>query len=259
MWWRSLLKVLISILLIASLILFVLTFSLSKTISYEKLKPVVSEAIKETIMENITDENEIEEIRTELIKNCTNEDINKEVEIEVPIGKDVEKVTMKCSEIKISTPQQTIDIFANSLFDKIYYKEYNCALVDCLKNPPASIKGNEPIIFISNMASKEFKKYANYLFIIAIILILLIIVLSVPKYGALTTLGIDFLIASLPFFIFKFVLTKISLPEVIAGIIKQFFNFVSICFLVIMIIGAILLVAGIFSVLYKKRKVKRKK
>lgn len=242
-WWRGFLKVIFSILLVASLILLVMSFSMSQTITHDKLKPIFAEAIKPGIQTNGAN---LTLAYTNLVNKCTNEAIET---IELPLGEAViglGNITLKCADIKASTPQEMEALVIDMVFDqKIYYKKYNCSFVDCLRNPPESVKGQEFMILFSDMASKSFRMYTNYLLIISIVLIILLILLSVPKYTLFTTLGIDFIIAGLPFFAIKFGVTSIPMPEFGTPFIKQFFNSISTSFLALLVLGIVLLIVGI--------------
>lgn len=258
-WWRGLLKVIFSILLVAALILFAMAFSVSKTITHDNLKPVFTDALKPGIQ---TNDANITLAYSNLVGKCANTTIET---IELPLGEmeaGLGNITLKCADIKASTPQGMEDIIIGTVFDqKVYYKKYDCNFIDCLRNPPESVKGQEFMLLISDMASKFFRTYTNYLLIVAIVLILLIVLLSAPKYTALTTLGIDGIIAGLLYFIVNLAKTQItSIPAEAAPLLNQFFTSISQLFIILLVSGIVLLIAGIvIGIVSRKKKGKKKK
>jgi hypothetical protein len=256
-WWRGLLKVIFSILLVVSLILLVATFSMSKTVTHDNLRPVFADAIKPSIETNDTN---LALAQSNLAKKCTNKGIET---VELPLGEaetGLGNITLKCADIKASTSQEMENIFVNTVFDqKIYYKKYDCAFIDCLRDPPADVKGQEFMILFSDMASQSFRMYTNYLSIIALVLIILLILLSTPKYTLFLTLGADFIIAGLPFFAVNFGAAKIPMPEFGAALFKGAFNLLAQYFLIALILGIALLIVGIIIRANARKKMRKEK
>jgi hypothetical protein len=224
--------------------------------NHDKLKPVFIDVIKQSMPQ--ANETGLALMRQELLKNCTGESI------EVALGEagaGIETVILKCSDIRASEPGGLPDIFASAMFDQIYYRQYNCPLIDCLRTLPQDQKF---IMLISDFASKTLKTNTTYLLIISLILILFIILLSVPKYTLFAALGVDFIIAGLPYFAVKFAapafLPGLSEQQTaIAPLIRQFFNFISTYFMIALIAGILLLIAGIVIRISSGKKQSRKK
>lgn len=199
-WWRTLLKVICSILLVASIILCMISFSASTTLSYGSLKPMIADAIKQSMPE--------------------------------------------ANETQIMEE-----------FDEIYYKQYDCALIDCIAE---SQDEGQIMVLASEHAAKSFKAYSNYFLIAIFVLILIIILISDPKYNFLATLGIDFTAAGgLP--LMAIMALKSKMPTgAEAQLITQLITSLTQYFIITLIAGiAILLIAKpIARKMHRKKKAK---
>lgn len=246
-WWKTVLKVICSIILIVSLIFFVLTFSVSSILTKENLQPVVVAMFKEQAP---TNETELTDYHSALVQSCTA--MGAET-VEVPMGEgpEAETITLKCSDISAGGPSGLIDLIADATFNKIYYKKYECSFIECF----TGAKEDEQIyILMSDFAHDFFKTASHFCLIITAVIIALIFLLSAPKMNALTSVGTGFIIAGLPFFLAKFGAAKIPVPEQIVLLINIFFSCMSACFLTVLVLGIALLVAGI--ILRRKQKKK---
>lgn len=253
-WWRGLLKVVCSILLITALILCIASFSASRLVSYENLKPAFIGVVKQNFP--VINETTLTASYQMLMKNCKGESV------EFPLGNiGTGNVTLKCAELNASGPQGLVDLVANSIFNEIYYTHYDQDPIKILTQPSEQGKESEKLmVLISEHAHKAFRMYALYLLIIAVILLALIFLLSIPKSGAFISLGTDFIITGLPLFLLKFGAAALPLQgqmAPVAPLVKTFFSYLSTYFLALIIIGAIFLILGIIlGVLARKSAIK---
>ncbi len=252
-------KVVCSILLVVSLTALVLSFSIYQFLSYDDIKPIfVSSFIQTIVNKSDMGETELAMFHSMLLQNCT----TGAETIDLPLGEDedvkAEIITLKCSDIKESEPKDIPNLIGNALFDKIYYKQYDCSFFECVKQMQ---KGKlEPLIFFSSFAHSFFKSLIVLFLVVSLLLITSIFFLNKPHYKFFNNIGICFIIVGLQSFFIKFISTKLPQEDFFSLIIqlinifyKNFFN--------ILIIGIVLLVLGIlFSIfLIKKGKKKKKK
>lgn len=252
-WWRTLLKIICSLLLITSLIFFIISLSFSQTLSYSNLKPVLTKTFKEQMGQ--IDQTELAHFHSELIQNCTASGAET---IDVPLGKEPgsESIILKCADIKTTPPQGLVDLIAEGMFDKIYYREYECSFIECFDELDEDEKF---FVFTSEFASRFFKTISNLFLIAIIIFIALIVLLCVPKYSALVSIGTNFTVIGLLLFVVKVAKAKIPMPEEVSLLFNPFFNYLSTYFSILLIAGLALLVVGIIVIFRQKKKQARRK
>jgi hypothetical protein len=251
---RSFFKIIISFLLVITLILFILDLGLFQLTSYSTLKNQITPIIEQqfsSAFSNITEQDWIDS-RASLLENCSGKQ-----EITLPLGETdaslnvPPEIILKCSDIdENSSLQDLVRLASISMFNSIYYKEYDCQFADCL------VTGNEQdiLVFASKKANDFFSNTLFILLGLCLVFIILMILLSKPKYTIFYNLAPVFLISGL-LFITKFFLGNLGMPDIFGSIVNFFVNSLFINFLIVFILGIVFLVlAIIFKVTHKKKK-----
>ena len=134
-----------------------------------------------------------------------------------------ESLKIDCTQVD-KVPFNTL--FANSIYDQIYYKKYDCKIFDCFGN-----KDNIPAL-IAEQSHSRYWVYYLYLIAIDIVLAILLFFVSDGWYKKANAFGYALLISGLgafPFFVtqkifnadmpFMYSLLKIQIAMLVAGIV----------------------------------------
>ena len=251
-WWRGVLKLFCSIILVASLISFVVFISASAANSEQVLKPAFMSIFESSLSGNITQEN-ITLMYDYLNQSCTGESM------EFPMG-DAENLTLKCSEISSAGASGIISLVGSKAFDSFYYSGAKVNPSNLIE----SIKSN-PLSLISKSTHDALRTTAFIFLWISIAMMIAIFFLSVPKLSSFICMGIDFLIAGLlyflingigPGFIDGFKLEG-QIKDTVMPIAQKLLSEISGLFLALLIIGIALLIAGIVISAILRRKAKK--
>jgi len=233
---RGGLALIVGILLFASLLVgnVFLTFNLS--INPENIQEEVVNNLDNIIdsVENETQINLTEEIeeKTPLIESyCENN-------TEFVYSQDGYTVDIPC-EVALEGKEAIVEESIGDIVDEIYTEEYECnSFWDCALNPKEN-----PFYLFSEEAKQSWKNIFYYSLILSLILIGLMFLLIERKSSFFITLGILFIITSLPF---------IKIESFFSLFENEFIQFISVLFseanLVFLIglsLGIIILVIGI--------------
>jgi hypothetical protein len=137
-----------------------------------------------------------------------------------------EIVSFECNEVRDA------DALFNKVFDKVYYRNYSCDILDCIKNPAilASAFGNrlsEGILFVSIAFS-----------VISGIALLLLFDKKISSLaGSLIFVGMNY---------FLILLAKSNMPDTIKGV-NLLLDSIALNFLFILAAGLILAGVGLFT------------
>jgi hypothetical protein len=234
---RSLGKFVLGSVFSLSLVLLLVASSFSQLTEYSSLKKVFS-GITETQMKKIN----ISEAYY-LMKNVC----KIEKKINLPI--DNETIELNCSEIEKIEEKDFQDFLTTKVFEKFYFKEYPCSIIECLKKGDVQ---NFLIIF-SNEGNLFFKKIQNYLiFITAATCIGFILVLKSFE-EKMKGLGKVLFSTGLFYFIFKFSYSFLPTQIKEFKIVEETFNIFTEKFLYLFIAGILLIIFG-YLISYRKRK-----
>jgi len=227
-----------------SLTLLLLISSLSQLTEYSNLKKIFSEALIEirTKEVNITE-------AYHLIKYAckTQERIN------LPIDNDT--IELNCSQVEKVEERDFLNFLATKIFEKFYFKEYPCSVIECLK------KGDERnfLIIFSKEGNLFFKKIQNYLILITAASCTGFILVLENWQERAKGLGKVLFSTGLFYFIIKYSYS-FFLPAQVREIkiVQDIINVFTQNFLYLFIFGILLLILG-YSLSYQKRKVKGRK
>jgi hypothetical protein len=232
----------------------ILIFSVIELTEYDSLKSIAADLISEATKTqlNVT-ESELVQLHSQLIKYC---EIEKE-EIQFPLGN--ENITLKCSEVNATKPKDLFKLMSSAIFDKIYYKKYDCEFIQCLKE--VKNKKENLAVLLSAKAHNFFKNTLNYLYVGTAISGVILAVSSMGLTGMLKSFGFSFLTVGIPFFLLPIIQKVLPISVgafAITPAIDQIFGNISTKFLVIFILGLVLAIVG-YGIEYLKRKKKQKK
>lgn len=228
----------------------IIMLTVTEVTDYNNLKPIVVSAVSEQITKQFDTQN-ISLFYSQISNQCSGKE-----SIEIPISV-AGNVALKCSDVKASKPEEMGGLIANSLFDGIYYKKYDCEFIQCYQQLEPQ---DRIMLFASSTANLFFKKVLIYLWIGAAASGILLLLSSrgweIPK-----NFGKSLMVVGIPFIFIKFLKERINLPaeaSAVQPLIDQLFNSLSNRYLMVLMAGIILVVIGyVGSYLAKRKEVKK--
>lgn len=229
----------------------ILLLTIVEVTDYGNLKPMVATIINQQVAKQM-DAQTISLLHAQILSQCSDRET-----VEMPMG-EWGNATLKCSDVNGSKPEELGSLIASSMFEKIYYKKYDCEFIQCYKKSGLQEKA---ILFASSTANQFFKKYLIYLWIGTALFGLIILVSSrgweIPK-----NFGKSLIVIGIPFILIKLLKEKMNLPAEASAVqpqIDQIINTLSNRYLIILIIGILLAIIGyVGSYLAKRKEVKKK-
>lgn len=239
-----------------ALIALVATMAFVQLTNYDTLKPIFTNLTEQQFTQQMNQtefEQQIEQSKPLLAAQC--QETGAET-IEVPLGEF--NVTLNCSTVQTLTPSSFAKATGTSMIDRIYYKEWNCSFIDCLKQA----KGEEaPFLLFSAKANSFFSSIIIYLWIAVALGIILLIVSIRNIAGILKSIGISMIVTGIPYFVMGYATTALVPPQAAAmasSMIALVTNLFAPKFLLIFEIGIALTVAG-FVIGYVMKRFKKEK
>ncbi|MEM5799038.1 MAG: hypothetical protein QXP39_03250 [Candidatus Aenigmatarchaeota archaeon] len=204
--------------------------------SYENLAQITGEIIKP----NISEENLVQ--MHAYISNACNQSQN----VTIPIDEMGMNLTLSCAEI----PQAKEDIpqlLVAKVFEKLYYKQYGCEFLDCVKN----LKGQEQMLFLVSSKANAFYAQLEIYSIIISILGFLLVCISSRRIKIITrTIGSSLLIVSIGAIAIRYIIRYLPLPEealqIASGISVKIYGVLEPYIWAFLAVGIILLLISIF-------------
>jgi len=176
-------------------------------------------------------------------------------EVEIKLGEPIGAVNLKCSEIATATSESLPDMVAKAIFDKIYYKEYSCSFLQCLQTLPGDEKFT---VITTGHANKFFASIILPLEIASVVGVAIVAVSIRVWYEIAKTLGISCILIGITYFVFPVVeqgVQKFVPPEQsssILPVISSIFEPMRMNFLIILVIGVLLTIAGFIGAYLQK-------
>lgn len=226
---RGVLAVFIGGILLLSIFLAGLTFTLSHSLEYENVKLEISPIIKQIAEENLQLTKMIDNIQPIMELYCINN-------TEYVFSLDEYTFAFPCTVI-LQGGNATVDYGIEQLIETTYYKEYDCKFFDCFKEQTIPL-------FLISKSTKDFI-YNKFIFVtlIAAALFVLLFLVVEKKANAVIISGAFIVISSLPFMKINDLLS--GLVGDYAGIANIFLSNSFDTFLRMVIIGGVVLAAGI--------------
>lgn len=233
---RSLGKFLGSFIFTTSLSLLIIVISLAEITSYENMKPVFVGLAEKKILEG--DAAKLAELHSQLAKSCEGKE-----SIKIPTGS--ENIEVKCVDVVSSTPENIGNVIATAMFDKVYYKKYNCNFIECIQ-----LGGENLMVVASSTGNKFFQDSILYLSITTVLGVAIVFALNETYALRLKTVGKDCI--GVGVMVFLILLTNFVVPSFVPAEflpkISGFLNFVEnsimIRFAVVLVVGIVLFLIG---------------
>ena len=164
---------------------------------------------------------------------------------------------LDCDKIK---QQATVDInvVAGELFDKIYYKNYDCSFINCLQQP-----GEQKLLVLFSVTANSFFRGIQLIAWVGAAVGAIIMLLANETWeGRLRIFGISMLFIGLPFFLVNYVkglfISFISFPGFAFNqIIENVFSPLATNYAIVFVFGLALAAAGYLIPFLKKRAAKK--
>jgi len=246
---RSIGKIVGDFFFVLCLSVVILMLTIAEVTEYNNLKPIVVGVINQQIRKQI-EPDKLTIFQQNL--NCSSRET-----IEFPMNEN-ENVTLKCSDIKNSNPEDLGSLIGSSMFEKIYYKEYSCEFIQCIQQ--ADFQG-KAMLFASSTANQFFKKSLIYLWI-GTALFGIILLVSLKGWEIPKNFGKSLIVVGIPFIFIKLLRDKLNLPVdtvAVQPLVDQLFNSLSNRYLIVLIIGILLTIIGyVGSYLVRRKEVKKK-
>ncbi len=156
-----------------------------------------------------------------------------------------------CSIIKNGTSQDIINYEENSLFDAIYYKDYNCSFWGCFK------ESGPPVFLFSNLAHEYWTSLFHLGLLFSILILFIMFFLIEKKADILILAGAILFFPALLFLkinvvlgvLIKSFLVLVSVPSLF--VLKVFFSSAHSVSVTLLILSAFLIFSGILFSLFK--------
>jgi hypothetical protein len=227
-----------------SLALLLLISSLSQLTEYSNLKKIFSEALIEI---------QIKEVNITEAYHLIKEGCKIKERISLPIDNDT--IELNCSQVEKVEEKDFLDFITTKIFEKFYFKEYPCSVIECLK------KGDTKnfLIIFSKEGNLFFKKIQNYLILITAALCIGFVLVLENWQERAKGLGKVLFSTGLFYFIIKysysfFIPAQIREIKIVKDILNVFVQ----NFLYLFICGIVLLILG-YLLSYRKKRGKGKK
>jgi len=231
---RSFFLVFVSSILLLSIFSSVLFLTISSSLDYPVLEKESTNLTKELLLSNTNINSAIDEAYPFMQIYC-------QTNSNYVFGEGEYTFTISCAKLSEGKEALVEDAFQSKIKD-IYYKEYNCEFIDCVKN--VLNKGEMPLFLFSKLSYSFFYN----LFIIALIISLTLLISAfflVERKNSLPILtGVLLVFSSLPFFKIRNLLTLIP-EKMIANVVGLFFSQSSSLALNTFIFGFVLIILGI--------------
>ncbi len=223
------------------------------------IKPIISDSIQEQLDEQLTAE-QLPYVHQDFIDKCESSASNELTLTSDEIGMPVD-INLNCNRIKSSSPETITIVLAESAANDLYNKEYDCSVLECVKDP------EKASVLISKKGHNFFANIKNYLIYGCLLGAGLIILFSRKSlYIISKNLGYSLFVTGLPFVLMGYITSAIKekLPaELPAGFSSLFDNMIasmSYNYKLVFSIGIVLLVFGFLgSMIAEKVKKSMKK
>lgn len=227
--------------------LLLLAFLFSKITEHENAKMIFNTVYTNVLGKQISTR-QVEEMYNDTLIYCREKE-----SVNIPlIG---ENMTLNCSEILSTNSTQFLDAIANKSFETIYYKDYGCDFLSCLRG----IKSVTDAIFVFSLTSYNFFNSILLPLALATILTGAILFLSIETWTErCKVFGIEFIsigiFSFLVSYIKGFTLGQLPLEAAVAGdVFDEMFNVVSPVLQIFFFAGIILVGIWIFSKFFLKK------
>lgn len=222
---------------------FIILFSFAQSMKPETIKPVLKELFKLSIPPeadlNISYQNFREA--------CKNENF-----IELPLDEEnKESIKLDCNKLRTSKPSELGGLLAESMFEEVYHKKYDCIFLGCFKNA-----FNSP--FLLSNASNTLLANISYI----ILALFFILVLAFSPILGIKNIASIFILNGISFFVFfirKNIIDVVSQTNQIKQLAPLFSAFLYYVSVLSMVSLGIAIALFLISKIHGKKPAKQKK
>lgn len=250
---RGLGKFLGSTIFTTFLALAILLIEITSFTGYENFKSFASGIFEKQLFSSVTKQ-DLSDLQSFLLFQCSQTD-----RVNVPIFGG-QSVTIKCSDVQNSDKSQLPALLTASLIDNLYYKDFNCSFIDC-------IRGGDPqnlLVVVSNEGNQFYRSLQLYTWIGTAVGLVLLLASIETWIGRLKGVGFNLVFTGLPFLVFGYIqsfLIPALPPEIessVKPVIDNLMSSIRDKLIIVLVVGIILLVAGYGLGFYLLRKGKKK-
>lgn len=249
---RGLGKFVGSIIFTTFLVLAILLMEIVDFTSYDNFKSVAGEILEGQLFSAVSD-SDLDDLQNFMLFQCSGRD-----KVSVPLfgGR---PIVLSCSDVANSNKMQLKSLITTALIDNFYHRDFNCSFIDCVTT------GNYEnlLIAVSGEGNEFYKSLQTYAWI-GTALGLVILVMSTETWtGKMKGVGFNLVFVGLPFLLvgyFQSSLTPLIPPELEASVNPIMGGLMSSLkdkFMMVLVIGIVLVVAGYGLGFYLSEKKKK--
>lgn len=226
---RGALVTVFAIVLLISLFVMNVSLTLSWSLEYNTLKPVLGDSVKELIGDYTNLENAIDRTIPLMQIYCLNN-------TEFVFNEEGHTFVIPCETINQGS-SAIIDYGIDYLIRSVYNQEYDCEFWQCVKET------NSPLVLISKKAHDYWNSKFYIFMLTSLALLALMFFVSKHKNSVFILWGILIVLSSLPFMKLNWAVSFV--PEGFGNILLSFFTRAYNVFLIMFIIGLFLVGLGV--------------
>lgn len=234
--FRGSLLVLVSVVLIIAFLAMNFSLTLNLSLKYNNVEKEAGDSIVNFIKEDSNVFGVLESKLPEMNSFCESGLEEKYVFVE-----DGYTLSIPCSSIYQGS-EEVIRAGSQSLIQEVYYKDYTCSFLKCLKEE------GTPFFLVSEKSKDYWEGKFVFFLTISLVLMALVLILCESKYNAFILSGVLLSLSSLPFIKFKGFFSSVD------STILTFFNILfsrsKDVFAIMILIGIVLIVIGIIMKLF---------
>lgn len=193
---KWLLVFIISLVFVMLLVLTTVSFSFVEITKPSNSKTILFSMLSMAMPKDVSSD----AMRNQILHDCENN-----TELQLPIDEGNDSITINCNDIRNNKPLD--EAMLDSLFDKIYYRDYGCSFLQCFEK---TNKNEPPYFLFAKVANDFFQSLSTKVVIAAIIAGVILLLL-----GGIRIVAKNLITAGLPFIII--LLTRNSVMQQISS------------------------------------------
>lgn len=240
-----------------SVMLAILLMQAADFTTYENFKSIASGIFRDQIS-SMFGEEDLESIMSYFLFQCQQTSM-----VNVPLGG--EPIVLSCNDIRNSDESQLPDLVVKSIIDKMYYKEFDCDFIDCVRSSMSSIFGGggnfENILIVASDEGNQFYRTSQMYMWIGSAVGLALMIFSIKTWpGRLKGIGLSLVFIGLPFLFLGYI-QSLFLPAdsfeampLVENAVESLMSSLKSKFITVLVAGIVLTAAGYALGFYLKKK-----
>ncbi len=243
-------KVIGGTLLVILLSFAVMTYGLKNLSAYDNFKPI----FVDTIISTMGKESGNEQFNSSDFQKMIEIECSKKSTVIIPLGDQgfagMKELEVSCEKISQTSPNKMFNLFAESLFDKFYYKQYNCSVIECFQSG-----GDNTLALVSEQGHKFYTQIFWYVVLATVFAAFILVISSSTVYGAIQGIGSASVVAGLNYFLIKFAQNLVpgEAAQAAGPALAKVFGFFETGFIILLVGGAALFIIGFIWKIVKKK------